>query len=148
MNIRMPNSILRDLEFCNSEFEISYPEMGQKALRCFHNTDLDVYDIKPKEKEKLSKEGYNFGEKPFCYTTEDFRNIVVWYVNRAIKNHEKNPYKPKLDSYSFETDEQQLLIKVAEDNLKEKIIDLIEGSAICDENYNAIDSLIKEIKEI
>ena len=124
----MPKSIIKDLEFCNEMFEISYPEIGQKALKWWNNpsTNLSLDEIKPQEKERLSKEGYNLGDKPSHLTTKDFRNIVVAYVNRSMCLHKENPYQPQLDNYSFETDETQLLISVAEDNLKEKVINLIK----------------------
>jgi len=155
MNIRVPKSLVEDLEFCNEMFETSYPEIGQKALKWFNNpsTGLDLGGIKPKEKERLSKEGFNFGDKPFCYTTDDFRNIVTEYVKMSITNH-KAKYTPlKLDNYSFETDSEQLLIKVAEDNLKEKVIKLVKELYICHEgDYikegSEIDNLITKIKEL
>jgi len=155
MNIRVPKSITEDLEFCNEMFEISYPEMGQRALRWFHNpsTNLELEEIKPKEKEKLSKEGFNFGDKPFCYTTNDFRNIVVEYVKKSIESHKANFTPLKLDSYGLETDSEQLLISVAEANLKEKVIKLIKELYICfDGDYikegSEIDNLITKIEEL
>jgi len=149
----MPKSIIEDLEFCNEMFEISYPEMGQKALRAYDKTALVLELIRPKEKEKLSKEGFNFGDKPFCYTTDDFRNIVVWYVKRAIENHNATHTPLKLDNYNLETDETQILISVAEANLKEKVIKLIKELYVWEEGVyigkgSEVDNLITKIEEL
>ncbi len=120
MNIRMPISIEENLRFCSSEFKMSYPEIGKRAYKCFCSND-----IKPMVQEKglLSKEGYNMGDKPACLSTNEFRAVIVWYIERAMERHNEKHVPLSLDECTFETDEQQLLIQMAQD----RIISFVEG---------------------
>ena len=143
MNIRYPIDKEDDLRFCSEEFKISYPTIGSKALKWYDNSNLTYGDVKVQDG-KLSKEGYDFGDVS-DYGTGLARDIIVMYVDRAMEMHKKNSTPLKLEEFTFETDETQLLIQVAEDRVKEKIIDMIEEADI---PYSAIMGLVSKIKEM
>ena len=124
MNLRYPIDKEDDLRFCSEEFKVSYPTIGNKALKWYDNSNLTYQDIKV-QKGKLSKEGYDFGDVS-DYGTGFARDIVVMYVERAMEMHRKNHTPLKNDECIFETDSNQLLIQMAEDRIKEKMIEIFE----------------------
>jgi hypothetical protein len=154
MNIRIPISIEEDLRFCSEEFQQSYPKIGDKTLKWFKSLAVEErYSILSTENdEKLSKEGYNLGKLGEHYGTEASQIIIKFRINQVLESHIKNHIPLKLDEYTFETDEQQLLISISEDRLKEKVLKLIEKVDFTSTSdyiiEDKVNDLITKIKEV